>query len=240
MSKDYERMKVSSSVVAIGYRTSKIEFEQYLLQKKIKEKYSIELAENQIFFPEGCSVNNINELLNNSPIITYFSKSHNYIITLVFPESKISIINNDFNENNNQEFEIFVKEVLDDNLSKIRALGINYNSTFKKSTKLKIFNKKIEKKDFFIRNTSFSITIPSDYDGNYVGTYIIEKVPQENENTTDERVYNFSANYNFDLSKYNALYKCKNIPEYIDNSSKSLFNLFIDTSDEFLSLDYDE
>lgn len=240
MQKNYERIEISSSIVAIGYRTNKREFEKYILQQGLKEKYKLELAKNQIALPVDFPENNINAILNTSPIITYISETHNFLVTLIFPEAKISITNNDFKENNNKEFESFVKDILDENLSKIQALGINYNCIFKKANKLKIFNKKIEDTDFFKRNISFSVTIPSEYDNGYEGTYTIEKIPQENEDKTDERIYAFAANYNFNLKNYNALYKCENIPKYIDNSSRELFNLFVDTYDEFLDLDYEE
>lgn len=239
MQKNYERTELSSSIVAIGNRTNKIEFERYISQKGIKDKYKLELAKNQFYLPVGFSESDINSLLNTSPIITYVSETHNYIVTLIFPETKISIINKNFKENDNQDFELFVKTILDDSISKIQAIGINYNSIFRKANKLKIFNKKIEDTEFFKKNISFSVTIPSKYDDGYEGTYTIEKIPQENENETESRMYAFSVNYNFNLKNYDSKYKCENIPKYIDDSSKKLYELFVDTYDEFLALDYE-
>ncbi len=239
---EYERLELSSSIVAVGYKTNKFDFVEYLTKKGIKDKYGLEYIQNQIKFSQNISEKNIAQLLNNSPIIGYKSNNNEFSLTLLFPEAKISITNNKFDENNNKNFENFAKELLDENLSQIKALGVNYNAVFKKANKLKLFNKKIEQTNFFQNNITFSVTIPTQYNeksGKFVGTYTIQKINKNDEENTSDRYYNFQANYNFDLTEYSALAKCENIPKYIEDSSKELFNLFVDTYDEFLSLNYE-
>ncbi len=236
MTNIYERHNISSSIVAIGFKTNKFEFDEYIAEKNI----DLEISPNQIKFPKNFPMANINEVLNSIPIVAYNSLNNNYNVLLSFPDSKISITNVNFEENDNKDFEDFVQKLLENHLSQIQAIGINYNATFKRYSKLKLFNKDIENTDFFKKNISFSVTIPYEYDKGVIATYTIKKIQQDNEEDKQERFYNISANYNFDTKNLSALDKCKQIPEYINNSSKDLYNSFMDTCGEFLSLEYDK
>lgn len=232
----YEKQNISSSIVAIGFKTNKYEFDEYITEENI----DLEISPNQIKVPKNFPVSNIHEILNSIPVIAYNSSNNNYNVLLSFPESKISITNVNFEENSNKDFENFVKKILENHLSQIQAVGINYNATFKRYSKLKLFNKGVENTDFFKKNISFSVTIPYEYDEGVIATYTVKKITQDNEANTEERVYNISANYNFDTKKLSALEKCKQIPEYINDSSINLYNSFMDTCGEFLNLEYDQ
>ncbi len=234
MNKIYDRLSISSSIVAIGFRTNKFEFDEYIAEENI----DLGISQNQIKFSKNFPIANMHEILNSIPVIAYNSSDNKYNVVLSFPEAKISITKLDFDENNNNDFEIFVRKLLENHLSQIQAVGINYNATFKRYSKLKLFNKNIEDKEFFKKNISFSVTIPYEYDEGVIATYTIKKITQDNEEKSEERVYNISANYNFDTKKLSALDKCKQIPKYIDNSSKNLYNSFMDTCGDFLSLEY--
>lgn len=235
----YNRKTISLAIVAIGYITSRVDFENYIISKKIKEKYELDLQKGRIAISGEIPERELNNFLANAPIISYKSAKYGFSFDIIFPERKISIVNPNFDEKNNLIFEEFVNEILDENLSKIQALGINYNAIYEKENKLKLFNKNIESTEFFKNNITFNVMFPINYT-TYTGTYTIEKICNNNENETEKRDYAVSVNYNFNLKDKNAMEKCTAIPEHIKESSQKYFNLFSDTADEFLNLDYEK
>lgn len=226
---------IKAILVATNYNFSSTEeFFETLESRNFVKKYDLQKVPVKIVgnIPAGSLF-----VPDISGFIPFSLISNNTKIKLVYngPEAKLVIdkdkfcIDNDF-----ENFKNLSIDVLDLKTSDIKAIGLNFSADFNLGNiKLNLLNNNVVEIDDFEKNLTFEFVLPIDYpDENLVATYRIKKI-SGGDNTGEDRIYNISVNYHFDVFDLNTSEKISKIKTILE---KNYYVKFMEKCQGFLNL----
>ncbi len=230
----FEALNQQATIVVANYNyiNSNL-FLKELKNNRIIEKYEL----HEETFTNSNVPNDpllLQQLRNVFPIKLKSSNTDIYFQFMPAPDFKLSIFKDNFILDDFTNLKEIAEDLIDPQTSVISAIGLNFSAEFNLGDiKLQLLNSKVETIEDFDKNRTFEFVLPIEYKNeNLVATYTITKI-KGGDNTGEDRYYEISVNFHFNLRGLKTEEKVKKIKDVLNID---YYNKFLDKCQRFLAL----